>query len=171
MTKLIFRTRGIMEASPRSWEIFCYQALHHMVNLVLHPIQIVPSNIHRQKKYVARKNLPIEAIEKLCGENHHIILNGMSGVGKSELAIQYLFHCLTKSKYRAYMWVRAESQESLLNEYALIAKTLGLIGNDESNFDIIINSLLQELNKEDDWLIVFDNLDEIDLLHDKLPWQ
>jgi len=120
---------------------------------------------------VARKDLPIEAIEKLCGENHHIILNGMAGVGKSELAIQYLFHCLNKSKYRGYMWIRAESQESLLNEYALIAKTLGLVGNDETNFDIILNTLLQELNKEDDWLMVFDNLDEIDLLHEKLPWQ
>ena len=95
----------------------------------------------------------------------------MAGVGKSELAIQYLRYCLKKHKYRGYMWIRAESQESLLNEYALIAKALGLVEADETNFDIILNCLLKELNEVDDWLMVFDNLDRINLLHDKLPQQ
>ena len=48
------------------------------------------------------------------------------------------------------MWICAENQESLLNEYALIAKSLCIIEDDETNFEIILNSLIQELNKEDD---------------------
>jgi len=125
----------------------------------LRPIQIVPSNIDARKSFVPRENLPIETIEKLCEKHHRIILNEMARVEKSELAIQYMFHCLKKSKYRAYMCISAESQESLLNEYALIAKSLGVIGNDETNFDIILNSLIQELNKENNWLMVFDNFE------------
>ena len=114
-----------------------------LIYAALDPIEIVPSNIHPQKKFVAREDLPVEYIGKLCEENHRIILTGMAGVGKSELAKQYLFHTLNNRKYRAYIWVTAESEESLSNEYALIAKTLGIVGNDETNFDIIRNALLK----------------------------
>ena len=154
-----------MESIPVALEIIW------LISIALHPIEIVPSNIHPQINFVARKDLPIESIEKLCEENYRIILNGMAGVGKSELAKQYLFHSLEKRKYRAYIWVRAESEESLSNEYALIAKTLGLVSNDETNFDIILNALLKELNSVDEWLMVFDNLDKMDSLHDRLPRQ
>ena len=92
----------------------------------------------------------------------------MPGVGKSELAAQVVAHALETHKYRAYFWIRATSKEQIFNDYLRIATTLGLVTQNTPTEEIE-EILVRELNKEDQWVLVFDNLESVGLVQGKLP--
>src|SRR5436305_7651678 len=96
------------------------------------PFKFIPSNVQARRDFINRETLCWESLVTRLDENNHVILYGMAGIGKSELATQILFRGLQSNKYRAYMWVRADNKESILNDYSRIATNLGLIEGNEN---------------------------------------
>ena len=105
----------------------CNYTTYFSNQLVLEPIELVRSSVQWRKKFVHRNHLPLHSIETSLDSDHHVILYGMPGVGKSELAAQVVAHALECHKYRAYLWIRANSEEQIFNDYIRIATTLGLV--------------------------------------------
>ncbi len=95
-------------------------------------------------------------------------LQGMPGVGKTQLALKYAER--HRQDYAAGLWVSAASRESLMSGFAALAEMLNLPEQNEADQDKIVAAVRRWLNTTDQaWLLILDNADELDLLHDFLP--
>ncbi len=95
-----------------------------------------------------------------------VVIAGLGGIGKTELAKRYFYH--PQKKYNSRLWFTADSRASLELEYQLLAKELNIIEGHESN-DLIKRKIFAFLAKHPGWLLVLDNADEVSTLEDLLP--
>ncbi|KAI1456285.1 P-loop containing nucleoside triphosphate hydrolase protein [Annulohypoxylon moriforme] len=105
------------------------------------------------------------------------LLCGMGGLGKTEIAIEYIHS--RKSFFDAIFWVRAEDSSKLESDIAQIAVRLGIQDPNEPddkviNRELALQWLCNPFKREHiaeksvrvpaSWLLVFDNADEPDIL-------
>src|SRR5882672_7746937 len=88
-----------------------------------------------------------------------VVLLGMGGIGKTQLALRYCEYVKSSRKYQAVFWLDASSQNTLCLSMEAIAKKLlpGQIFNANEAVPIV-RGLLSGWS--DRWLLVFDNLDD-----------
>lgn len=105
---------------------------------------------------------------------------GMAGVGKTSIAIEYAH--LSREKYDAILWIKADEKTRVPDEFAKLAEALGLIES-ASSCDLPqtvqtmknwlsrpVRSYTAENIQEDvPWLLVFDNVDDFETLTDYWP--
>jgi tetratricopeptide (TPR) repeat protein len=92
------------------------------------------------------------------------VITGLGGIGKSRLAVEYAFRYGTA--YDLVWWIRAEDQATLRSDYVELAQALGLPSGQD---DQAVAALRQELRRQRDWLLIFDNAEEPDDLFRLLP--
>jgi NB-ARC domain len=105
---------------------------------------------------------------------------GLGGMGKTELAVQYAY--TRRKHFEAIFWLGADNATLLEDEFARIAARLGLEGADEKNDLAASRELVKgwltspgrktSNNIEGDevpWLLIFDNVDDMDVLSDYWP--
>jgi tetratricopeptide (TPR) repeat protein len=98
-----------------------------------------------------------------------IAITGLGGVGKTNILIELVHQTREKHKYCSIIWLPATNIESLEQAYMDIAQQLGILGWEKDKADV--KRLVQKhLSKESagQWLLVFDNADNIDMWIDKL---
>ncbi|KAL9030920.1 MAG: hypothetical protein Q9196_000994 [Gyalolechia fulgens] len=111
------------------------------------------------------------------------VLCGMGGLGKTEIAIEYMFS--RKDKFDAIFWVNADTIQKLSIGFTQISQTLGLengsdIARDEIASRGIVKGWLQKpiiaanqgtpkADEEASWLIILDNVDDPDTMYDFWP--
>ncbi len=98
----------------------------------------------------------------------HLIISGLGGIGKTQLAIEYAYRY--SQHYQAVLWVQAATLQSLISSYIELAQLLDLPQKNETDTMQIrdaVKSWFQTTN--DQWLLIFDNADEPELLADFLP--
>src|SRR5579859_773506 len=107
--------------------------------------------------------------EKLCNEkySHRLALHGLGGVGKTQLAIEYVFSF--KHEYNGMYWITAVDKNEILSGFRAIALATGCVRTDDVSLDDIAKAVLQWLRKQDKWLLVLDNLDDISAVTGNLP--
>ncbi len=123
--------------------------------------------------FVGRESL-IEKLNQHCKPDQAYqmlvlsAVSGLGGVGKTQLAIHYLYH--TKHKYNLRAWFRAENASLLLSDYRSFAKEFDLIPVDEKTpREEIIGSVKRYLERHPDWLAVYDNAGSRDEIREFLP--
>jgi tetratricopeptide (TPR) repeat protein len=89
-------------------------------------------------------------------------LSGMGGVGKTQTAIEYAYR--HRDEYRAVLWVKADSEDSLKADFAAIATKLDLPEKDESDRDVIVSAVKRWLEGHSGWLLILDNADDLRLV-------
>ncbi|GHO65612.1 hypothetical protein KSC_045040 [Ktedonobacter sp. SOSP1-52] len=94
-------------------------------------------------------------------------LSGLGGIGKTQVALEYAYRY--HQHYAATFWLAAESSETLTSSFLSIAQTLRLPERHEQDQHKIIASVLQWLNSHKDWLLIFDNVEDIGVLKPFLP--
>src|SRR5579871_2891139 len=99
--------------------------------------------------------------------NHRIALYGMGGIGKTQCALGYVY--ANRDVYDRIYWIPAVDRTSLLSGYQTIAKAARLRFLQNTGSDEIANEVLLWLRQQSNWLLVIDNLDDIDVAHDLLP--
>ena len=101
--------------------------------------------------------------------NHRVAIYGMGGVGKTQLAIEYVYR--NEAKYHSIFWISSADQAALLSGFGEIARVTGCVPNLDvgRNPDEVAKSVLIWLRKQDGWLLVMDNMDEISVAADYLP--
>lgn len=104
-------------------------------------------------------------------------LCGMGGIGKTDLAVEYV-HARRKH-FDAVFWIEAGGVSQLASEFGRIATTLGLKAPEEadsleSNIEIAkawLNASSSSVSGVDNnWLLVFDNADNLDIITDYVPY-
>jgi hypothetical protein len=109
-------------------------------------------------------------------------LYGAGGIGKTELASEYVF--TRKDRYSAIFWASADSRNVLLEDFARIAVELGLQDKNKAQdlaeaCELVkgwlcnpvkdLESPLGSLDNEIPWLLVLDNVDDWGTIEDFWP--
>lgn len=91
---------------------------------------------------------------------------GLGGIGKTQLALQYLRH--TNHPYTLKAWFSAEHPETLHKQYVDFARSLGFADKNASTKKII-NFIKEYLQHHPGWLIVYDNVTSYKEIEPFLP--
>jgi len=99
-----------------------------------------------------------------------IILIGMGGAGKTQLALEYCQRMRDERRFRAIFWLDASSRNTLYSSMETTAKQL-LPDREFGTRDavvVLVKDVLSSWNER--WLLVFDNLDDPEDLADILSF-
>ncbi|HET8845158.1 MAG TPA: FxSxx-COOH system tetratricopeptide repeat protein, partial [Ktedonobacteraceae bacterium] len=94
-------------------------------------------------------------------------VHGLGGIGKTQLAIEYAYR--HRHEYQAVLWVQAQDQASLMVSFGRIAAALTLPERTEDDHNQIVAAVLAWLNRQTEWLLIFDNVEELSLIKPFLP--
>lgn len=94
-------------------------------------------------------------------------ISGLGGIGKTQTAIEYAYRFA--KEYQAVLWVKADSNDTLISDFVSIASLLRLPQNVEMEQNQVINTVKSWLENHTDWLLIFDNVEEIALVKNFIP--
>ncbi|KAI9781791.1 MAG: hypothetical protein M1816_002181 [Peltula sp. TS41687] len=135
------------------------------INARDHTFYEVPSL--KVSQYVSRVHL-MEEIENGFGSSttnaSHpkvVVLLGMGGQGKTQLALEYASKSRSAGKYQAIFWVDASSSSTVSRGFETIAAKISSTGQVFDDVEARIDFVKETLGRWDiSWLIVFDNYDQ-----------
>ncbi|RDW93966.1 uncharacterized protein DSM5745_01288 [Aspergillus mulundensis] len=139
------------------------------------PLEPNASFIKRDGLFAAMDShlLPVES-EKRHQPRLYAVC-GMGGVGKSELVREYAHS--RRSKFGAVFWIDADRVSQLASSFGHIAELLGLLRDNEAQSPDLSKRVAmawlsrpRSASAKDNWLLIFDNATEPDLLADYLPY-
>jgi tetratricopeptide (TPR) repeat protein len=122
--------------------------------------------LRRNSGFVGR-DADIERLRDLLSQSDApVVLVGMSGVGKSTMALEYLYRFATS--YDIVAWISADSEELALSGFEALAEALGVPAiRDPAGRILRILEALSEMSAR--WLIVLDNAGDPAVLSRYVP--
>src|SRR5271170_1241301 len=95
---------------------------------------------------------------------HHgrVALFGLGGIGKTQIALEFVYR--SQTSYCRIYWISAVTEESLLDGYEKIGKRANIHIASDSKPVAVAEHVLLWLKKTPNWLLVVDNLDDINVL-------
>jgi tetratricopeptide (TPR) repeat protein len=127
----------------------------------LPPIWNIP--FRRNRSFTGRERTLSELAEQLGRGAATAVtqtLQGLGGVGKTALAIEYAYR--HRSQFDTVWWVRAEQPATLVDDYAGLAGALRLPDIEQANQQQAVSAVRRWLEDHDRWLLVLDNADAPD---------
>ncbi len=94
-------------------------------------------------------------------------ISGLGGIGKTQTAIEYAYRY--REEYAAVFWVQASSRETLIADITRSAALLHLPEQDAREQNLILQAFKRWLEANTDWLLIFDNADDLHIVEDILP--
>ncbi|HZR44468.1 MAG TPA: NB-ARC domain-containing protein, partial [Ktedonobacteraceae bacterium] len=94
-------------------------------------------------------------------------LHGLGGIGKTQLALEYAYRYAVA--YRAVFWIGAETVEQIHASLLHIAERLELPEHSEADQQRLMMAVQRWLETNKEWLLIWDNLEDLDLLRRYLP--
>ena len=90
---------------------------------------------------------------------------GLGGIGKTQIALEYAYRY--SDEYDWIWWVSAETDTTVLSAYREFAKKMKLINKEQEDAEYIIESVLNWMDSNSKWLLIFDNIDYVSA---DTPW-
>ncbi|MFD4501915.1 FxSxx-COOH system tetratricopeptide repeat protein [Streptomyces sp. NPDC058457] len=95
-------------------------------------------------------------------------LHGMGGVGKSQIAIEYVYR--HASEYDVIWWIPSEQPTMILTALTELAHRIGLNVGTEANRAVpAVREALRRGEPYDRWLLVFDNAENVEAVRPYFP--
>ena len=96
-------------------------------------------------------------------------ISGLGGIGKTHIAIEFAYRY--GSNYRYVLWVSASSRDALLADFIILADLFHLLQpeKDERYQTRLIALVKQWFVQHDQWLLILDNADNLNIIHEFLP--
>ena len=131
-------------------------------------------NIPHQRNpyFTGREDVISQLHRALYAENavalsHPQGISGLGGIGKTQTAIEYAYRY--RAEYAAVFWVRADSVTALTSSLVELASVLELPERNEKDQEIIVQAVLRWLRLHPDWLLIYDNIDDLSIAEPFLP--
>jgi tetratricopeptide (TPR) repeat protein len=127
----------------------------------------------QNRRFTGREDLLSQLREKLCKENpkeynHRVAIYGLGGVGKSQIAIEYVYRY--KQNYTNIYWVNASDQASLLSGFQKIGTKTKCVENvADLKPTEVAEAVCLWLPQQESWLLIIDNLDDLSVVDNYLP--
>lgn len=96
-----------------------------------------------------------------------LALSGLGGLGKTQTALAYAYRY--RHTYQAVLWVRADTRELLITDFADVAALLGLPEKDDQDQSRAVAAVKRWLSRQTGWLLVLDNADDLEMVSDFIP--
>ncbi len=98
-------------------------------------------------------------------------IKGLGGIGKTQIAVEYAYRSREQGRYIHTLWVDAASEEAITASFVTLAELLPAFpAKDEADHRKLVAAIkhwLEQCNQR--WLLIFDNADDISLVHEYLP--
>jgi tetratricopeptide (TPR) repeat protein len=98
-------------------------------------------------------------------------IKGLGGIGKTQLAVEYAYRSYDLDRYTHTLWINAATEEAMIANFTEIAKLLpSFPEKDEADQHKLVEAIKRWLELcEQSWLLIFDNADDLPLVHTYLP--
>lgn len=121
--------------------------------------------------YVERHNIKKSILDKLqYGSTRNTIIivgiYGLGGIGKTTLANDIIHNSAQSYAFRG--WIRADSEESLKNDYFTLCENVAICTKNMTSQQKIFN-VKKWLEEQENILLVYDNIEDMNLLEKYLP--
>ncbi|PVD04198.1 FxSxx-COOH system tetratricopeptide repeat protein [Streptomyces sp. CS014] len=126
----------------------------------------------KNPNFTGRESL-LAAVERQLAEDETTAvlphaLHGLGGVGKSQIAVEYVYR--HSGEYNVIWWIPAEQESLILAALAELAAGLGLEVGPQANTAVpAVREALRTGKPFDNWLLVFDNAEDIDAVRSYFP--
>ncbi|MDQ2901972.1 MAG: tetratricopeptide repeat protein [Chloroflexota bacterium] len=94
-------------------------------------------------------------------------LSGLGGIGKTQVAIEYAYRY--SLKHSAVLWINASTAEAMISNLMAIANALQLSSGHRQDHAKTIAAIGYWLNQHHNWLLIVDNVEDIELTKHFLP--
>jgi tetratricopeptide (TPR) repeat protein/transcriptional regulator with XRE-family HTH domain len=94
-------------------------------------------------------------------------LTGLGGIGKTQVAVEYAYR--SAQEYTASCWISAETTETILSSFSLIAHLFDLPEKQVQDQNKMVAAVLRWFSRHCDWLLIYDNVEDIALVKPFLP--
>ncbi|MGW1879372.1 FxSxx-COOH system tetratricopeptide repeat protein [Streptomyces sp. NPDC001975] len=125
------------------------------------PPRILGNVPQRNRNFTGREDLLERLRERLRGGVAAVLpeaLHGMGGVGKSQIAIEYVYR--HSREYRLVWWIPAEQESQIVQSLVELGEQMGLeAGSDMGAVPTVLNAL-RAGHPYAEWLLVFDNAED-----------
>lgn len=78
-------------------------------------------------------------------------ISGLGGIGKTQTAVEYAYQY--RNKYNAVLWIKADSHEALISDYAALAHVLDLPEKDAKEQNLTAAAVRRWLENNSGWLL------------------
>ncbi|MBU1626375.1 TIR domain-containing protein, partial [bacterium] len=142
------KSQRYIKAMPRIWNIPYYKNLN----------------------FWGRESILVNIRSMLISEKNstaRLVIHGIGGVGKTHIAVEYAYRYV--DEYHIVWWVRSENQITITSDLINLCNKLNLAGGKEKDPESIIKTLLDFLEKDEDWLLIFDNAEDPEIIRNYCP--
>jgi tetratricopeptide (TPR) repeat protein len=94
-------------------------------------------------------------------------ISGLGGIGKTQMAVEYAYRY--RDSYQFVLWVQTNDHETLLTNFVALARLLNLPEKDAREQQMVVHALKQWFETHTDWLLIFDNADDLAMVRDYIP--
>ena len=139
-----------------------------------------PSSLDRAWTVPYHRNQVFTGREDLLHELHHRLtttrtaaltqpqaMSGLGGIGKTQVAIEYAYRY--GEEYHDVLWIDAATRETLVSGFLELAVLFDLPEQQEQDQNKVIAAVKQWFISHRQWLLIFDNADDLTLAEEFLP--
>ncbi|QBD77678.1 helix-turn-helix domain-containing protein [Ktedonosporobacter rubrisoli] len=136
----------------------------------LSPYWYIP---YQRNPFFTGRQAILQSLDQALGrqrqEKHYCAcaLSGLGGIGKTQIALEYTYRHF--QEFTAVFWFSAETTETLFASFLGVAQQLQLAIKGIREQINIINAVIQWLNMHRGWLLIFDNVENPEMLQHYLP--